>query len=128
MKKTGILVALAFAVLPVLASAQTGTKTAGKITKDTPASLRAEAKVDESAARVTALKQVKNGKVKAFELEREKGHLLYSYDISVAGKTGIQEIQIDAITGSVLSSVHETPKMERKEARQEAKEKAAKKK
>lgn len=128
MKRLGILVAIAMAVLPAFASAQGTAKASAKVTKDTPASLRAEARIGEAAARATALAQVKSGKVKAFELEREKGHLLYSYDISVARKSGIQEVQIDAMTGAVLSSVHETPKMEKTEAKQESREKAVAKK
>lgn len=89
---------------------------------ETAAQLRAEAKISESAARATALSQVPNGKVKQYELEREKGKLLYSYDIVAPGKSGVDEVQVDAINGTVLSNVHETPAMERKEASAEAKE------
>ena len=75
-------------------------------------------------ARATALKQVPNGTVKSEELEREKGKLIYSYDISVAGKTGVDEVNVNAIDGSVVGKVtHESPKTEKKEAKQEAKEK-----
>jgi hypothetical protein len=88
--------------------------------------LVAEAKVGEADARVSALAQVKGGVVQAEELEREHGHLIYSYDIKVPGKSGIDEVAVDAITGKVLSKVHETPKMERAEAAADAK--AAKKK
>ncbi|MFN2636104.1 MAG: PepSY domain-containing protein [Gemmatimonadaceae bacterium] len=91
------------------------------------ADLQKEAKITEAAARATALKEVPNGTVKAVELEREHGKLIYSYDISVAGKTGIDEVAVNAIDGSVVSHGHETPKMEKKEAAQEAKEKKTKK-
>ena len=79
------------------------------------------------ACRTTALAQVPNGSVKAVELEREHGKLIYSYDITVPGKTGIEEVAVNAIDGSVVAHEHETPKMERKEAAQEAKEKKSKK-
>lgn len=127
MKKSGILIAIAFAVMPVLASAQTGAKTTAKISRkaDTQASLRAEAKIDEATARGIALKQVKSGIVKSSELEREKGHLVYSFDITVPAQSGIEEVLIDAMNGNVISHDHETPKMEKAEARKEAKEKTA---
>ena len=38
------------------------------------------------------------------------------------GKSGIEEVQVDAIKGEVISMAHESPKAERKEARQEKQE------
>jgi uncharacterized membrane protein YkoI len=94
------------------------------VKKETQADLQKEAKISEADARATALKQVPNGTVKSEELEREKGKLIYSYDISVAGKTGVDEVNVNAIDGSVVGKVtHESPKTEKKEAKQEAKEK-----
>src|SRR5262249_16751795 len=61
--------------------------------------LVAEAKIKETEARATALAQIKNGTVRSEELEREHGHLIYSYDIQVAGKPGIDEVNVDALTG-----------------------------
>lgn len=83
---------------------------------DIPANLRAEAKVSESSARVTALAQVPNGKIEAAELEQENGKLLYSYDIQVPGNSGIQEVQINAIDGRVVGVAHEGPADMQKEA------------
>jgi uncharacterized membrane protein YkoI len=94
---------------------------------ETQASLRKEAKISEEAARATALKEIPNGTVKSSELEREHGKLIYSFDISVPGKSGIEEIAISAIDGSVIAHEHETPAMEKKEAALEAREKKAKK-
>ena len=93
------------------------------VKKDTPASLRKEAKISMKAARATALKEVPNGKVRTSELERENGKLIYSFGIKVAGKTGIEEVNIDAMTGAVVAHEHETPKTEKKEAAAEKKEK-----
>ena len=81
-----------------------------------PASLRKEAKISEKTARATALKEVPNGKVTSYEIERENGNLIWSYDIKVAGKSGIEEITVNAITGAVVTHEHETPKAEKKEA------------
>ena len=91
--------------------------------KESQAALQREAKISEETARATALKEVPNGTVKSSELEREHGKLIYSFDISVPGKTGVEEIAVSAIDGSVVSREHETPKMEKKEAAQAAKEK-----
>jgi uncharacterized membrane protein YkoI len=88
--------------------------------------LQKEAKVSEATARATALAQVPNGTVKSSELEREKGKLIYSYDITVPGKTGIEEVNVNAIDGSVVARSHEGAKAEKKEKAEEAKEKKSK--
>lgn len=93
---------------------------------ETQAALQKEAKISEATARVTALKEVPNGTVKSSELERENGKLIYSYDITVPGKTGIDEVNVNAMDGSVVAKQHENPKAEKKEAAQEAKEKKTK--
>jgi uncharacterized membrane protein YkoI len=90
--------------------------------------LQQEAKISEETARATALKEVPNGAVKSSELERERGKLIYSYDISVPGKSGVEEVNVNAIDGSVVSKKHESVKYEKKEAAKEAKEKTAAKK
>jgi len=59
------------------------------------------------------------GKIKSKELEREKGRLIYSFDIKTAD--GIHEVNIDAMTGEVVEDTVES-------AAAEAKEKAADKK
>ena len=87
------------------------------------AALRKEAKVAEADARKTALAQVPGGKVQSHELERENGKLIYSYDIKVAGKSGIEEVNIDAVTGAIVAHEHEDAKAEAKEKKAEAKEK-----
>jgi uncharacterized membrane protein YkoI len=87
------------------------------------AMLQKEAKISEADARATALKEVPNGTVKSEELEREHGKLIYSYDISVAGKSGVQEVNVNAIDGTVVANEHESAKTEKKEAAKESKEK-----
>lgn len=92
-----------------------------KAHRESRAALRKEAKISMSAARATALKEVPNGKVSSAELERENGKLLYSFDIKLAGKSGVEEVQVDALTGAVLSKEHESPKTEAKEVKKEKK-------
>jgi len=95
----------------------------GALAADDP-KLVAEAKIKENEARATALAQVRNGTVKSAELEREHGRLIYSYDIEVPGKSGIDEVNIDAMTGKVVAKMHEGATAERNEADAEAKAKA----
>ncbi len=89
---------------------------AGESDEMSDAALQHEARITEWSARRSALAAVTGGTVEKFELEREGGKLLYSYDIKVAGKSGIDEVQIDAMTGELLSNMHETPADEAKEA------------
>ena len=84
--------------------------------KESKKQLAKEARVSMKEARATALKEVPGGKVKEAELEREKGQLIYSFDIGT--KDGIKEVQVDALTGKVV-------KVETETKAQEAKEKAA---
>ncbi len=91
------------------------------------ADLKSMAKVSEDDARKTALASLKDpskGTVKEAELESEHGCLVYSFDIAISGTSGIQEVQVDAGDGKVLSSEHESPKAE---AAEKAKDKAAQK-
>lgn len=94
-------------------------------TREIPDSLKAHAKIAEEAAAKTALTKVPKGEIASVELEREKGKLLYSYDIKVPGKKGVEEVHVDAVTGKFLSKEHETPDAEKKEAAEEAKAKGA---
>ena len=94
---------------------------------ETQSELQAQAKISEETARATALREIPNGTVKSSELEREKGKLVYSFDIRVPGKSGVEEVAIDAIDGSLVAHTHETARMEKKEAAKEAKENKAKK-
>ncbi len=98
-------------------------KPAARPHRDTPASLRREAKISEKTARATALKEVPTGKIAASELERENGNLIWSFDIKVPGKSGIEEITVNAMTGAVVTHEHENPSAEKKEAAAEKKEK-----
>ena len=119
--------AMSLSAAPAFAqAAKPGTMTRAAAKHETPAQLKAEAKITKDAARATALAKVPGGVVKSFELEREKGKLLYSFDIATKGKSGIDEVQVDATTGALIGDVvHETPRMEKAEAEAEALEKKA---
>jgi hypothetical protein len=53
------------------------------------------------------------------ELEAEHGCLIWSFDLRVADRPGVQEIQVDAGNGRVLSVKHENPRQEAAEAKSE---------
>lgn len=117
--KTITIAALALAGGASLAGAQATYK------REIPDALAKKAKVTEDVAAKAAIARVPKGEIQTVELEEEKGKLIYSYDIKVPGKTGIDEVGVSAVTGKVVAFSHETPADEKKEAAADAK--AAKK-
>jgi uncharacterized membrane protein YkoI len=95
--------------------------------RDIPDSLAKDAKITEAAAAAAAQHRVPKGTIDGVELEREKGKLIFSYDIKTPGKSGIDEVNVDAITGKIVGFEHESPATEKKEAAAEAEAKGAKK-
>ena len=70
------------------------------------------AKISMADAQKIAVDSIK-GKSKEVgdkELEAEHGCLIYSFDIQVTGKSGTEEVAVDAGNGKILSHTHETPK------------------
>ena len=108
--------AIALIVLPAAARGQATYK------RDIPDSLAKQAKVTEEAAAMTAQKRVPKGTIQGVELEREKGKLIYSYDIKVPGKSGVEEVNVSAMTGKVVARQHESAAAEQKEAGREKRE------
>jgi uncharacterized membrane protein YkoI len=118
----------ACALLATLACASLVSGTvAAQENKNSSKSLKSEAKISMKDAREKALAKVPGGRIKSSELEREKGKLVYSFDIRPAKGSGIDEVQIDAVTGEVVSVEHETPAKEAAEKRAERKEAKTKK-
>jgi hypothetical protein len=87
------------------------------------AQLLAQAKVSQEQAARTALARVPNAKVHTAELEREHGRLVWSFDLAQNGQSAVTEIQVDAITGKIVSVKKESAAEEASEARKEAQEK-----
>jgi len=75
--------------------------------RDVPAALLSQAKVSEDSARKVAMTRVPGSTVAALELEREHGLLIWSFDLAVAGKPGIEEVEVDALTGKIARVEHE---------------------
>ena len=55
------------------------------------------------------------GTVKEAELEKEKGKLIWSFDITTPDSKDVTEVNVDAITGDVVSIEKETPGQQAKE-------------
>ena len=110
------LVLAALTSLTTVAGAQATTT----MKEETPG-LLAQAKISPEAARTTALARVKGGTIKEEEIEKEDGKLVYAFDLKVAGKSGIEEVLIDAVTGMIVSVHHESVKEEAAEAAKDAK-------
>ncbi|MDB5698714.1 MAG: PepSY domain protein [Alphaproteobacteria bacterium] len=78
-------------------------------------------KISQQAARTKALAIVLHGKIIKSELETEKGQLLYSFDIQMPHRSGVEEVQISAVDGRLISRTHESAAKEQSEARAETK-------
>ena len=107
MKLKNILSAVSVTALVALAACST--------TKESQEQLKAQAKVTEAQARQTAQAKVPNGTIKEAELEKEHGKLIWSLDISTPDSKNITEVNVDAITGAIVSTEQETPEQQAKE-------------
>ena len=88
--------------------------------KEEATGLLAKAKVTPDAAATAAQPRVPRARLTAAEIEEENGKLIYSFDFKTKGKSGIDEVTVDATTGAVLTVEHESPKDEAGEKADEA--------
>jgi len=83
--------------------------------KQESAGLLAQARVTPDSARAIARRAVPGAMIQSSELENEDHKLIYSFDMKVAGKSGIEEVNIDALTGAVVGREHEDARSEANE-------------
>ena len=114
----GLLVAIA-ATTPALGAQ------AVKVTETKPG-LLAKAKISADSAIALAKARLPKATISSAEIEEEDGNLIYSFDLKTAGKKGIDELNIDAMTGKVGKLAHESPEEEAKEEKAEKAEKDGK--
>ena len=88
--------------------------------EQTQAQLESRAKITKAEAQKTALAKAPDGTVKEAELEEEHGKLIWSFDIARPGTKNITEVNVNAITGKIVSVEIETPKDKAKEAAEDA--------
>ena len=105
--------------------AATGLAQGLTVKEDKPGLLK-RAKVAPAAAQAAAQAKVPGGTIKSAEIEEENGKLIYSFDIVTKGKSGVDEVNVDAMTGTV-DLKHESPADEAKEKAQDAAKAAARK-
>ena len=89
--------------------------------KQEHAKLEAQAKISRAAAEKIALTKAPNGTIQDGELEKEKGRLIWSFDIATPGTQDITEVAVDALTGAVVSVDNETPAQQAREKAEDAK-------
>jgi uncharacterized membrane protein YkoI len=97
-----------YSLITILAaSVLTGCACWGKCEKQAchnkQAKLMAQAKVSQADAGKIALAKVPNGAIKEGELEMEHGKLIWSFDLTTPDIRDITEVNVDAITGDVVS-------------------------
>lgn len=80
------------------------------------AKLMAEAKISKDDAEKAAMAKVPNGTIKEAELEKENGKLQWSFDVATPDSKDITEVNVDAITGDVISMGKESAESEAKES------------
>ena len=89
--------------------------TADTTLKQESPGLLAQARVTPDAARAIARRTVPGATIQSSELENEDHKLIYSFDMKVAGESGIEEVNIDALTGAVVGREHEDARSEANE-------------
>jgi len=75
----------------------------------------ADSQLSRAEAERIALTRAPGGVVREGELEKEHGKLVWSLDIAVPGTSDIVEVQVDAVTGDVVSVAKETPRQQQLE-------------
>jgi hypothetical protein len=118
--------AIMLTILALTATAPVLAAQGVKVTETKPGLLK-KAKITSDSAIAVAKARLPKATIDAAEIEEENGKLIYSFDFKTAGKSGIDEVNVDALTGKLVGKVaHESPADEAKEAKAD-KAKAVKK-
>jgi hypothetical protein len=114
-------VIVASTAVPVLAVEQCSIHPAKGMSDAQLAGLAKLSQVEAEKIAVARLKSSETVSTTSAELEAEHGCLIWSFDLRVPSKSGVEEMQIDAGDGKVLSVKHESARHEATEMRNEAK-------
>ena len=117
--------ALTFAVAALVVGTARLSAQDVKLTEEKPG-LAAQAKVAYPVALTTAQARVPNGKLVTAELEQEGGKLIYTMVFKTAGKKGVDEVNVDAVTGKVVAVEHENTEPAAAKAKDEKDDKGVK--
>jgi hypothetical protein len=119
---SGVLAVAAVAALPATAAQRCSVHPAKGLSDAQLLSLAKLSRTEAEKIALASLKSTAAVSVSSAELEAEHGCLIWSFDLKVVGKSGVQEVQVDAGDGKVLSAKHETSQKESAEAAKEAAE------
>lgn len=119
---------IAFGLLGGLTACMTEKEEGNEGKEGNNAKLEAQAKISKAEAQKFALEKVPGGTIKEGDIEKEKGKLLWSFDITTPDSKDITEVQVDALTGAVLDVSKETVAEQEKEKKEDAKMKGKKEK
>jgi hypothetical protein len=98
-----------------------------KVAESKPGLLK-QAKITSDSAITVAKATLPKATIGSAEIERENGKLIYSFDMKTAGKSGIDEVNVDARTGKLVGKVqHESAGDDNKEAAADAEKTPVKK-
>lgn len=111
MRSSAIPLAALLLAAPTLASAQQP----GITVKEDKPGLLAKAKISADSAMKLAQARIPGAAIQSAEIESENGRLIFSFDLKTPGRSGIDEVNVDAMTGKVLPVEHEGPKSEARE-------------
>lgn len=107
-------VAGALAGTPGLASAQQHPSRAYR--REVPAPLLHRTRISEDSARAIAMARMPGARVQALELENEHGLLIWSWELKIEGTPGIEEVNVNALDGTIVGVEHENPAPARRPA------------
>ena len=89
--------------------------------KAAAAKLETQAKISKAEAQKIALDRIPDGAIKEGEIEKEKGKLIWSFDITTPNTKDITEVQVDAMTGAVIDVSKESVADQQKEEKEDQK-------
>ena len=85
--------------------------------KEEKAGLLARAAIRPDSAIRIANARIPGGRMRKGEIEVEDGKLVYAFDFAIPGKSGVEEVLVDASTGAIVAVEHESAATERAEER-----------
>jgi hypothetical protein len=103
------------AILPLVGSATAMAQQPTPMVKEEKPGLLAQATITPDSAARIAQARLPRARVRKAEIELENGRLVYSFDLEVPGRSGIEEVQVDAKSGKVMGVEHEDAAAEARE-------------
>jgi uncharacterized membrane protein YkoI len=95
---------MALMLVAIAASAPALAAQAVKVSEGAPGLLK-KAKIAPDSAIAVAKATLPKATISSAEIEQENGKLIYSFDMKTAGKSGIDEVNVDAMTGKLVGKV-----------------------